>query len=144
MPSEKSCGIVVFREELPKRLYLLLHYEEGHWDFAKGHVEAGEGETDTALRELKEETGLTDIELIFGFRERVEYFYKRDGQTFHKEVYYFLGRTDTKEIKLSYEHVGFEWLPYAAAVKRLTYENSREVLRKAETVLKEWGAPEKG
>ncbi|MEW6722749.1 MAG: NUDIX domain-containing protein, partial [Candidatus Micrarchaeota archaeon] len=50
---EKSCGIILFREG-EKRLYLLLHYEEGHWDFPKGHVEAGESEHEAASREAVE------------------------------------------------------------------------------------------
>lgn len=139
MPNEKSCGIVVFREEVAGRLYLLLHYEEGHWDFSKGHVEAGEKEEDTAFRELKEETGLTDIELVLGFREGISYYYKRGGNTFHKEVYFFLGRTDAREIRLSHEHAGFEWLPYEKALARLTYENARGVLLKAQEHLRGWG-----
>ncbi|MFZ5500518.1 MAG: NUDIX domain-containing protein, partial [Candidatus Micrarchaeota archaeon] len=56
MPDEKSCGIVLFSED-GGRLYLLLHYTAGHWDFPKGHVEADESEAETALRELLEETG---------------------------------------------------------------------------------------
>jgi 8-oxo-dGTP pyrophosphatase MutT (NUDIX family) len=140
MLNETSCGIVVFREELPERLYLILHYEEGHWDFPKGHAEEGEKEEDTAFRELKEETGLSDIELVLGFRERIEYGYQRGGRTYHKEVYFFLGRTDAKKIALSPEHVGFEWLPYEKAIARLTYGNAREVLSKAQATLQDWGA----
>ncbi len=132
MPSEKSCGVVVFRLDGGKRLYLTLHYEEGHWDFPKGHVEAGETEARTALRELEEETGIRDVELVFGFREPLEYFYKRDGMTMHKEVIFFLGRTESPDVRLSDEHVGFEWLPYEEAIRKLTYKNAREVLARAE------------
>jgi len=67
---ERSAGFVVFTErEDGKRLYLLLHYPSGHWDFPKGHVEEGESEIRAALRELREETGLTDVEVVFGFRD---------------------------------------------------------------------------
>jgi bis(5'-nucleosidyl)-tetraphosphatase len=141
---EKSCGIVVFREELPERLYLVLHYEEGHWDFPKGHVEAGEKEEDTAFRELKEETGLSDVELVLGFREQLDYRYKRGAKGFHKTVFFFLGRTDAEKITLSSEHVGFEWLPYDLALARLTYENARGVLSKAQDALGGWGACAEG
>lgn len=144
MPSEKSCGIVIFREELPERLYLILHYEEGHWDFPKGHVEPGEAEDEAAFREASEETGIpeSEIELVFGFRERIEYSYGRDGKEMQKEVLFFLGKSNVSEVRLSNEHVGFLWLPYAQALDRLTYENARGVLRKAETALQGWGAPE--
>jgi len=132
MPDEKSCGAVVFRKVGRQRLYLLLHYEEGHWDFPKGHVEPGEGEADTARRETMEETGISDIEFVFGFREPIEYFYKREGKTMHKSVFFFLTETKTTEVKLSSEHVGYEWLPYGKALERLTFKNAKEVLAKAE------------
>lgn len=137
MPHEKSCGIVAFRMDGKLRKYLILQYEEGHWDFPKGHVEAGEKEIDAALRELREETGIADPEFVFGFRERIEYYYKREGKTMHKEVFFFLASTKAKEVKLSFEHVGYEWLPYEKALERLTYENARDVLKKAEKALPE-------
>ena len=143
MPSEKSCGIVVFREELPERFYLILHYEEGHWDFPKGHVEAGESEAEAAFREVYEETGIPQVEfeLVFGFRERIQYSFVRDGQRVDKEVYFFLGRTGVSEVRLSHEHVGFEWLTYDKAMGRLTYEAARGVLAKAQEALAHWGSP---
>jgi bis(5'-nucleosidyl)-tetraphosphatase len=131
---EKSCGIVLFRED-GQRLYLLLHYEEGHWDFPKGHVEEGESEHETAARETVEETGIADLDFITGFRERTEYSYKREGRLMRKEVFYFLARTGGEVVELSDEHTGFEWLPYEEALGRITYENSREILRKAERAL---------
>ncbi len=138
MPSEKSCGVIVFREDGGRR-YLLLHYEEGHWDLPKGHVEAGESETETALRELREETGIQEVELTFGFRETIEYYYRREGRTMHKEVVFFLARTPVREVRLSDEHIGFEWLPYDEAIERLTFKNAKELLAKAERRLKAEG-----
>ncbi len=98
MKSEKSCGIVVFREELPERLYLLLHYEEGHWDFPKGHIEAGETEKEAAFREVYEETGIPepDFELMMGFRERIEY-YVQARWRHHPERGVLLPRKDRHE-----------------------------------------------
>jgi 8-oxo-dGTP pyrophosphatase MutT (NUDIX family) len=134
MPDEKSCGVVLFRTE-PGRMYLLLHYEEGHWDFPKGHVEEGEGEHEAAARETAEETGIGDMDFVFGFRERIEYFYKRGGRLMNKEVFFFLARTETSNVTLSKEHIGFEWLTYLEALARLTYPNAKEILSKAEKYL---------
>lgn len=74
MKREKSCGVLVLRQQ-EEELYVVLlrHRFGGHWSFPKGHVEAGESERQTALREVREETGLTGIKLMDGFRESVEY-----------------------------------------------------------------------
>lgn len=119
--------------------YLLLHYEAGHWDFVKGNVESNESEKDTAIRELKEETGIADAEFIEGFREKVEYFYRRQGATIHKEVVFFLIETHTERIELSYEHVGYAWVTYQHAMERLTFKNAKDVLQKAHELLKTRG-----
>jgi len=116
--------------------YLLLHYEAGHWDFVKGNVEPNESEKDTVIRELQEETGIADGRFIDDFREKVEYFYRRQGATIHKEVIFFLIETHTEKVKLSYEHVGYTWLDYQNAMKRLTFKNAKEVLQKAHKLLK--------
>ena len=56
MERERSAGAIIFREEKRKIYYLLLHYESGHWDFPKGHVEKEEKEKETVKREIREET----------------------------------------------------------------------------------------
>jgi 8-oxo-dGTP pyrophosphatase MutT (NUDIX family) len=133
---ERSAGFVVFTEqEDGKRLYLLLHYPSGHWDFPKGHVEEGESEIRAALRELREETGLTDVEVVFGFRKEISYFFTEAGARVLKTVVYYLCRSKTTEIKLSYEHKGYEWLPYEAALSKIKFRTSKEVLEAAEKFL---------
>ena len=62
-----SCGTVVYHQLNGKVEYLLLKYPQGHWDFAKGHIEENESTVACALRELTEETGLNKIQLIDGF-----------------------------------------------------------------------------
>jgi bis(5'-nucleosidyl)-tetraphosphatase len=132
---EKSCGAVVFLKNTEVN-YLLLHYEAGHWDFVKGNIEPNESEKDTVIRELQEETGIADAQFIEGFREKIEYFYRRQGATIHKEVIFFLIETRTEKVKLSYEHVGYTWLDYKSAMKRLTFKNAKDVLQKAHKLLK--------
>ena len=67
MREQKSAGIVLFRNASNKNEFLLLNYPQGHWDFVKGKVEQGETPYETASRETKEETGISDIEFIDGF-----------------------------------------------------------------------------
>jgi bis(5'-nucleosidyl)-tetraphosphatase len=135
---EKSCGaVVVLTNTEPK--YLLLQYDAGHWDFVKGNVELNESEKDTVIRELQEETGIVDARFLEGFREKIEYFYRRQGTTIHKEVIFFLIETHTETVTLSFEHVGYAWLNYQHAMERLTFKNAKDVLQKAHELLKDRG-----
>lgn len=132
---EKSCGAVVYLKKDNNVNYLLLHYEAGHWDFVKGNVEPNESEKSTVLRELQEETGIVDAQFIEGFKERVEYVYRRQGATIHKEVIFYLMETHTEKVELSFEHVGFVWLDYQHAIEKLNFSNAKNVLQKAQEFL---------
>jgi bis(5'-nucleosidyl)-tetraphosphatase len=133
---EKSCGAVVFLKREDQTRYLLLNYAAGHWDFVKGNVEPGETEKETVLRELQEETAITDATFIDGFKETIAYFYRRQGLTVHKEVVFFIIETHTEKVELSFEHVGFIWLDYTRAMEKLNFKNAKDVLQKAHDFLK--------
>jgi bis(5'-nucleosidyl)-tetraphosphatase len=132
--NEKSCGAVVFLKGSEAK-YLLLRYGAGHWDFVKGNVEPNESEKETVLRELQEETGIVDAKFIGDFRQKIEYFYRRQGTTIHKQVVFFLMETHTEHVELSFEHVGYTWLNYHSAMKKLTFKNAKDVLQKANALL---------
>ena len=134
MPSEKSCGAVIFRRGDSLK-YLLLHYEGGHWDFVKGHVEKGESEKDTVLRETAEEVGITNLTFVEGYRQPISYYYRRAGKTVFKEVVFYLLETTVETVRLSREHVGFDWLKFERAHERLTYKNAKDTLQKAHDYL---------
>ena len=144
MPREKSAGAVVFRKKDNKIYYLLLHYEAGHWDFPKGHIEKGESEEETAKREVREETGIEAIKIIKGFKELTKYFFRdtynlKKGQEkpslIFKTVVFYLAETKTKEVKISFEHIGYKWLPYEQSLEQLTFKKAKEILKKANQFL---------
>lgn len=145
MPREKSAGAVIFRRGDGSIYYLLLHYEAGHWDFPKGNIEQGEKEEETMKREVKEETGIEDIKITEGFKEYIKYFYrsnyglseteKKKAPWTFKIVIYYLAETKTKEVKISFEHLGYQWFPYEEALERITYKNAKEILKKANEYL---------
>jgi bis(5'-nucleosidyl)-tetraphosphatase len=127
---EHSAGVVLYTST--PREYLLLHYPSGHWDFPKGHLEKGETEVQAALREVQEETGIKAVDLASDFKHSFEYYYKRDRDTIHKRVTYFLGRVPHREVKVSHEHQGFVWLPFEKARERVTFANARDLLDRSE------------
>lgn len=141
MPIEKSAGAVIFRQENKKNYYLLLHYPSSrkaagdYWDLPKGHIERGENELAAVKREVKEETGLKDIEFVKGFKEWLKYFFKFQGKNILKFVTFYLAETKTKEVKISSEHIGFKWLTYEEAIAKLTFKNAKEILKKANIFL---------
>ena len=135
MIEETSAGIVLFRKEGPKKLFLLLHYPSGHWDFVKGKMEKGETTHETAIRETGEETGITDIVFVENFEEWIEYNFKYQGELVQKKVVFFLAETKMKEVKISHEHSGYTWIDYNTAMEKTTFDNARTVLTKAKKLL---------
>ena len=135
MIEETSAGIVIFRKEGTKNLFLLLHYPSGHWDFVKGKMEKGETTHQTAIREAKEETGITDISFVENFEEWIKYNFKYQGELVQKKVVFFLAETKTKEIKISHEHSGYTWLDYNESMEKTTFDNAKTVLTKAQKIL---------
>ena len=135
MGTEKSAGIVLFRSDSNKNEFLLLNYPQGHWDFIKGKVEQNETTHETALRETREETGISNIEFFDGFEESVEYDFRFKKEDIHKKVIFFLAKTDEKNIHLSHEHNDYIWLEYNDALKKTTFENAKNVLSKANEFL---------
>ncbi len=129
MKYEKSCGALVYRKyNNQTELLLLKHRYGGHWSFPKGHVEAGENEFETALREVKEETGLAII-LEEGFRECVEYYPRPYVK---KQVVYFLGRAGSDPLKKQEEEVSeLRWVPLEDAAAMVTYNNDKNLINKA-------------
>lgn len=135
MLQEFSAGFILFRETPGGPLFLLLDYGK-HWDYPKGHLEEGESAWQAAVRELREETGIRQVDRVTRFEENMHYVFHspRKGRV-HKTVTYFLGRTRNEDVKISDEHLGHAWLPYEDAMERLTYDNAREMLRAAHDAL---------
>jgi len=138
---EKSVGAIVFYKEKKKNLYLLLYkkadppYKEA-WDFPKGNIEKGEKETQTAEREIAEETGIKKLEFIPNFREKIKIFYRKNNELVLKEIIFYLAKSKTKKVKISFEHNDYAWLPFQEALEKLTYKDSKEILKKANNLLK--------
>ncbi len=139
---EKSAGAIIFRRENGKIFYLLLHYpslthrsEKSFWDFPKGHVEKKESEIDTVKREIFEETGIKEIKILKGFKEKIKYFFRWQGQTVLKFVTFYLAETPQKEVKISSEHLDWCWAEFKKAYSLLAHQNSKEILKKAHSFL---------
>ncbi|MFX0057142.1 MAG: bis(5'-nucleosyl)-tetraphosphatase [Candidatus Hodarchaeota archaeon] len=127
MKEERSVSAVVYHN----KKYLLLKYGLGHWGFVKGHIEEGESNEETIMRELYEETGITDADIIKGFKEKYDYFFNFQSERIHKYVDCYLIKSNTEEVILSYEHDDYVWLPLKEAVKRATFKNTKFLLKKA-------------
>ncbi len=134
---EKSAGVIIFRREESRILFLLLFkkYKTEYWDLPKGNIEKGEEPIKTAEREAGEETGITDLTFIPGFKEKVQWWYKLEGRLTQKTVTYFLAETREKEAKVSAEHIKAGWFTLGEAEKVLKHKDSRELLRKAQKFL---------
>ena len=134
MKREKSCGAVVYRYNNDVLEVLLIrHRFGGHLSFPKGHVEEGENEFQTALREVKEETNLS-IRLREGFRESVEYFPK---PYIKKQVVYFLGLSLGDTPKRQEEEISeLRWVPIDDAERMVSFANDKNLISRSREYLK--------
>lgn len=131
MKKERSAGVVVCMEKPGGNQFLLLNYPTGHWDFVKGKIEQGETLHQTAVRETKEETGISDLEFVEGFEEKINYNFQFEGELIQKEVVFFLAKTKTHTVNVSHEHLDYTWLDYENALEKVTYQNAKNILSKA-------------
>ena len=136
MMKESSAGAIIFSINSSSDIsFLLLQHNDGHWDFAKGNIEYGENESQAARREIREETGIESVHFLEGFKVRVEYYYKREGNSVHKEVVFFLARSDSQRVILSNEHIGYSWCDFDKSLAKLTYRSARDVLEQARSFI---------
>jgi len=128
MRYEKSCGAVVFRKDEDWKVLLIRHTRGRHISFPKGHVESGETESQTAEREILEETGVR-VRVDRCFRAENRYNIRPDTQ---KLVVIFAALTEQAEITPQPEEIAEAfWLSVEEAEDRLTYERDRRILREA-------------
>lgn len=137
---EVSAGGVVYRVEDGRALFLLIRDSYRNWGFPKGHLEKGELPEAAALREVSEETGLTDL-VIRGELATIDWHFRFRGKLIHKICHFFLMESENAATSPQREEgiTACKWEPIDEALALISYANAREVLqRAAETV---GGAP---
>lgn len=134
---EYSAGAIIFYDDKEQVIikYLLLYSSglkgKGYWGFPKGHIEEHEQALEAATREIKEETGIDQLEFISGFEECEIFFFKRENKLIRKQVVFFLAQSKSQQVKLSFEHNDFIWLPFEEAVKKVSFPSAKRMLKKA-------------
>lgn len=131
---EYSCGAVTFTREDGVIRYVLIHQKKGWWSFPKGHMERGESEHETALREIYEEVGLR-VRILDGFRREETYpLPKKPGKM--KHVTYFCAEYEGQELKADPgELLGARLTTYEEAMALIEQEPRRELLTAANDFL---------
>ena len=133
----ESFGGVVHRQTADgPEVIVVGRQDPGIWGLPKGTPNPGESMEQTALREVREETGL-DVEIEKKV-DVIEYWFARAAidTRFHKWVHFYLMRPvggDTS--RHDHEHDFVEWLPIAQAKSLLTYQNEVRILEKVEALL---------
>ena len=132
--SEISAGAVTYTVQNGKILYLLIKDFHGNYGFPKGHLEDGETLFQAAVREIREEAGI-DIALDPSFREDLEYVMPNG---IFKTSVYFLGSYEGQTpVRQPEEVEEILLLPFEEALKDLTFDNMKDVLKHAEEYLRE-------
>jgi len=139
----KSCGIIPVLQENNKKIkFLLVQHNSGHWSFPKGGIKKGETKIESAKRELKEETGITNCEILNNTCFTESYSFEKNGQNYHKTVKYFLAQVKNSKIKLlKSELQNYKWLEFEQAIKLITYPSAKNILKKAKKHIKKYYVP---
>lgn len=104
----------------------------GRWTIPKGHVEPGEKIEQTAVREVGEETGLTNLKLGDKL-DKLHFFYRRDGKLIFMTTHVFLiealGDTDVLVPGDSEGIIDTKWFPADEALKLIEYRDTERLFR---------------
>jgi len=133
---ETSAGGVVFRMDVGQPLFLLIRDSYKNWGFPKGHIEAGEQPEIAALREVREETGLTDLS-IRSLVDTIDWFFRFRGQLIHKVCHFYLMETAdaTTSPQRAEGITACRWTRFEEAQSLISYANARELLQRAQEML---------
>ena len=135
---EKSCGAVVYCLEGNGIRYLLVRSISGVWGFPKGHMEGNEKEHETALREIREETGLK-VCFVDGFR--LEDHYQLNKKNALKTVVYYLAFYENQKPQLpDHEIMELRAVDYKEAQELLQFDSLRTILREADAFIRKTGS----
>lgn len=141
----QSAGGVVFRLDDGAAAILLLKHESGKWMLPKGTIEHGETPEEVALREVREETGISRVRVVADLGEERYYFFWRSEDAFYdKTVRYFLLEFLGGEDAAPQAEEGFvatEWVPLGMAMERIKYKETRDVVRRAKEYLETGSRP---
>jgi ADP-ribose pyrophosphatase YjhB (NUDIX family) len=129
---ETSSGGVVYRMREGVAQFLLIKDPYDNWGLPKGHVEGGETPVEAAVREVAEETGLSDLSVIAQL-PTIDWYFKDHGKLVHKFCHFFLlecaGGDATPQLEEGISECS--WKTIDEALVTVTYANAREVLRAA-------------
>ena len=147
---DEAFGIVPIFLSEPDTLFLLIRHQAGHWAFPKGHAEPGESALLTAKRELEEETGIRNYEVLeqpsfveyYSFVQKEtasfvkHYSFAKEGEVIEKTVTYFVAFVKSREVVLQAEEVqNSAWVSFEEAVKLITFDGNRQILREVKVYL---------
>ena len=104
----------------------------GAWEAVHGSIEPGERPEEAAVRELREETGLSCERL---YNHTVHAFYLHRTATIQLAVAFIAFVSPTGELQTSPEHDAAEWLTLDEATERFFWPSARRIIRDAHTVL---------
>ncbi len=130
---ERSCGAIVYRFINGGIRYLLIkNRRSSNWGFPKGHVERGETNEQTAIREVLEETGI-HIKILPGFAHKAEYTIHGNVE---KSVTIYLAKTDDVQTVIQREEIeDYVWLDFDKAMDTLKFINDKNILKSAREYL---------
>ena len=133
---ETSAGGVVYRLVDGSPLYLLIRDSYRNWGFPKGHVEKGELPDGAALREVSEETGLSDLAMR-GLIETIDWHFRFRGTLIHKICHFYLMETaeSTTSPQRTEGITACQWTAYDEASVSVSYANARHVLERAREMI---------
>lgn len=133
---DESFGIIPILRQNDAYSFLLIQHQAGHWGFPKGHAIAGESPVQAARRELGEETGIYDYNLLEGVSFSEQYTFTRKGKSFDKTVTYFLAWVESPIVHCQIEEIqNYTWADFETAIALITYAPCKQIMREVNQYL---------